>query len=184
MYNRSIGSCYKQKRQQHGHCPILRMSVNAASMIFHFPSWIIYVPIGCRHPFIWYWQPSLRKNTGACSLKHCKNEHQRSVNDLWFCKSENCRVIWSLLCITNVLAAFIGKRDCNTATAQFWEWASTERQQFVVCKYGNYTVIRWLICIHDVLATFIGKRVCDTVTAPFWELASTLCERVLASHLG
>jgi len=40
-------------------------------------------------------------------------------------------VIWSLLCITDVLAAIIGKWDSNTVTAPFWEWTSTERQHFV-----------------------------------------------------
>ena len=48
-----------------------------------------------------------------------QNERQRSVNDLWFCKYGNYTAIWSLLCITDVSAAFIGKRDSNMVTAPF-----------------------------------------------------------------
>jgi len=61
-----------------------------------------------------------------------QNERQRSVNDLWYCKYGNYTVIWSLLCITEVLAAVIGNRDSNTVTAPYREWASTEPQWFVV----------------------------------------------------
>jgi len=61
MHNQCIGRYYWQKRQQHGHHPILRMSGNGASIIFSFASWIIYVPIGYRHPFIAHWLPLLRK---------------------------------------------------------------------------------------------------------------------------
>jgi len=32
-----------------------------------------------------------------------------------------------LLCITNVLAAFIGESESETVTAPFWQWASTAR---------------------------------------------------------
>jgi len=34
MHNGRIGSIYWQKRQQHGHRPILSMSINGASTIF------------------------------------------------------------------------------------------------------------------------------------------------------
>jgi len=56
------------------------MSVNGASMILSFASLVIYFPIGCRHPFIKYWQPLLAKTTTTCSLPHPENKHQRSVN--------------------------------------------------------------------------------------------------------
>ena len=59
MHNRYIGSIYRPKRQQQGHCPILGMSVNGASTIFRFTSWVFYVPIGWRHPFFRHWQPLL-----------------------------------------------------------------------------------------------------------------------------
>jgi len=57
------------------------MSVNGASMIVSFASWVRYVPIGCRHPFIKYWQPLLAETTVTRSLRHPENERQRSVND-------------------------------------------------------------------------------------------------------
>jgi len=49
-----------------------------------------------------------------------------------FSQYGNYTVIWLLLCITDVLAAFIGKRDSDTVTTPFWECASTERQRFLV----------------------------------------------------
>ena len=47
------------------------------------------------------------------------NERQWSVNDLRSSKYGNPLVTWSLLCIMDVLAAFIDKRDSNTVTAPF-----------------------------------------------------------------
>jgi hypothetical protein len=67
-------------REQHGRRPILRMSGNAASRILSFASWLIYFPIGCRHPFFSHWQPLLGKTTPTCSLPHSENEHQWCVN--------------------------------------------------------------------------------------------------------
>jgi len=132
MLNRRIGSSYKQKRQQHGHHLILKMSVNRASTISSVASWVIYIPISCRLPFIRYWQPLLSETTATYSLPHPENDCQWSVNNLWFCKYGNQTMIWLLFRITDVLAAYIGKRDSNMATASFWECASTERQRFEV----------------------------------------------------
>jgi len=56
-------------------------------------------------------------------------------------------VIWSLLCITNVLAAFIGKYDTNIVKAAFWEWASTEHQWFWALNYGQF-MFRLVADIH------------------------------------
>jgi len=75
-----IGSLYWEKLQRHAPCRFLRMSVNGASTIFSFSSWVIYIPLGCRHPFVRYWQPLIGKPTVTCSLPHPENQHQRSVN--------------------------------------------------------------------------------------------------------
>jgi len=58
------------------------MSVNVGSTIFRFASLVIYVPIGCRHPFMRYWQPLLAKTTVTCSLPHPEKDRQQSVNRL------------------------------------------------------------------------------------------------------
>ena len=47
-------------------------------------------------------------------------------------------MIWSLLCITVVLADFIGWRDSNTVNAPFWEWVSIERQQCIASHLGQF----------------------------------------------
>jgi len=75
-------------------------------------------------------------------------ECQQSVNESLFCKSSNYTEIWSLLCITNVLAAFIIKRNINTVTALFWEWASTERQRFLASHLGSF-IFRLVAHIHS-----------------------------------
>jgi len=86
------------------------MSVNGASTIFSFASWLIYVPIGCIHPFIKYWQPLLAKTTAQCSLLHPENERQRSLNNF------NCRLCGNQVIalivafITELLTAIIGKK--------------------------------------------------------------------------
>jgi len=56
MHNRCIGSIYRQKREQHGHCPIQRMSVNRESMICGFVSTVITQWFGCcyAHPMYCY----------------------------------------------------------------------------------------------------------------------------------
>jgi len=48
-----------------------------------------------------------------------QNERQQSIKDLWVCKYSNYTVIWSPLCITDVLAASIGKSESNTVIAPF-----------------------------------------------------------------
>jgi len=75
MHNQQIGSCWREAGQQHDHCPIVRMSVNGASWIFSFQSWVIYVPIGCRHQLMRYWKLSGAKATATCSLPHSAYEH-------------------------------------------------------------------------------------------------------------
>jgi len=76
-----IDSVHSEKLKWHAPCHILRMSINGASTMFSFATWVIYVSIGCRHPFVRYWQPLLQKATATCSLPHPENEHQRSGND-------------------------------------------------------------------------------------------------------
>jgi len=49
------------------------------------------------------------------------DEHQQSIKHLWSGKYGDAIVIWSLLCITDILAAFIGRGDSNTVTTSFQE---------------------------------------------------------------
>jgi hypothetical protein len=52
-------------------------------------------------------------------------------------------VIWSLLCIPDSLAAFIGKRDSNIVSAPLWEWASTEGEWFLALHLVKFVI--WLV---------------------------------------
>jgi hypothetical protein len=59
-----------------------QQSINRVSMMISFASWVIYIPIDCRYPFIQYWQPLEGKTTRTCSLRHTDNERQQSVNNV------------------------------------------------------------------------------------------------------
>ena len=78
-----IDSLYWGKLKRHAPCHILRMSVNGVSTMFSWASWVIYVPIGCRHPLVRYSQPLLGKPTATCSLPHPENERQRCFNNFY-----------------------------------------------------------------------------------------------------
>lgn len=47
------------------------------------------------------------------------NASELSINDFRACKYDNLIAIWSLLGLTDILAAFIGNGDGNTVTAPF-----------------------------------------------------------------
>jgi len=114
----NIGILYWQKQQRHAPCGILKMSVNGASTIFSFASWVSYVPIGCRHPFMRYWQLLLAKTTATCSLRHPEYERQRSINSYRTCIFRNQGIAWIFACITVLLTALLCKntiyRSWNT----------------------------------------------------------------------
>jgi len=85
------------------------MSVNRESTMFGFASWVFYVPIGCRHPFMWYWQPLGAKTTATCSLLHHENKHQQSVPSFRFRICRNQGPAQIIAHKTELLTASIGK---------------------------------------------------------------------------
>jgi len=86
-----------------------------------------------------YWLASMAKDRPTHSLPHSGIERQRSINNVWSCKSGNSKAIWSFLSIIKVLAAFIGNKDSDTLHATTWKWASTDRQQFLGFHHGQST---------------------------------------------
>ena len=104
-----IGSLYWESLQRHAPCRIVRMSVNRLWKIFRIASWLIHVPIDCRHPFIKYWQPLQAKTTAKWSLLHPEKEHQRSVNSFSCCRFGNHAITVIFTFITESLTAIIGK---------------------------------------------------------------------------
>jgi len=103
-----IGSLYCEKLQWRAPGHITRMIVSGASTIVCFASWLIYVPIGCRHPFIKYWQPLLAKTAVTCSLPHPENEHQWSVNSFSCCQFGIQCIALIFTFIAESLTALIG----------------------------------------------------------------------------
>jgi len=106
-----IGCLYWEKLPQDARCRILRMSIDGAAMILSVASWVIYVPIGCRHPSINYWQPLLAKTTATCSLPHPETERQRSVNSVGCCIFGNQGIALIIAFILELLSTMIGKNS-------------------------------------------------------------------------
>jgi len=125
-----IGSLYWEKLQRHASGLSLRISVDGASTIVGFASWVIYVPIGWWHPFIRYWHPLVGTTTATCSLLHHENERQWSVNDFKLHILGNLFSNWLLTSMYEILTAFTGKNNSDMVSAASWKWESTERQQF------------------------------------------------------
>jgi hypothetical protein len=65
IHNRRIGSFHMRNCQQRSHWPILRMSLNEASMIFSSAFWVIDVPMGFRHLFMRYSKTLDEKTTAT-----------------------------------------------------------------------------------------------------------------------
>jgi len=89
------------------------MRVSGASMIISFASRVVYVPIGCRHPFIKYWQPLLAKSTATCSLLHPENMRQQSISNFQLPILSNLSSDWLQTSVHQILAAFTGKNTSD-----------------------------------------------------------------------
>jgi hypothetical protein len=79
MRNQHITSLYKQQRPQHSHCLILKMRVNVNTTTFCCATGALYVPIGCSHQFMRYWQPLGEETSATRSLPHPENERQLGI---------------------------------------------------------------------------------------------------------
>ena len=63
-------------------------------------------------------------------------EHQRSINDFWFCIVGNlsCELLHTV--INGVLAALIGKMVGSRGANPLWQWASTLHQRYFDMHFG------------------------------------------------
>jgi len=109
MHNWRIVSLIGQNRPQQGHRLIRRISINRASKIVTFASWVIDVPICWRQPSVRYWQAWLAKTTTTCSVPHPENKLQWNVNSYCSCIVGNEGIAWIFELITELLTAPIGK---------------------------------------------------------------------------
>ena len=131
-----IGSLYRPKQQRHAPGSILKMSVNWASTIFSFASWVSCVPIGCRHPLMRYWQPILATTTATCYLRHPEDECQRSINSFRTSIICNLGIVRNIACITVLLTALVGK---NTI---YWTWnTDTKLIDIAKCSTSKSTLL-------------------------------------------
>ena len=142
-----IGCLYWETLQQHACCHILRMGVNGVSTIFSLSSWVIYVLIGCRHPFIRYWLSLLGKTTATCSLPQPQDERQRSINNLLPRILGHLCSDWLRRTNNHIMAAFTGNNYSGMLPAACWEWAATEHQQFLASHLG-LSMFQLVVDIH------------------------------------
>jgi len=115
-------------------------------MIFSFASWVICVSIGCRHPFIKYWQPELAKTTATCSLPHPGNERQRSVNCFSCCIFGNQPIELIFMFRMELLTAQIGKNQIHqrqNTNSKLIDIASCEACQIISLVVGNVILISY-----------------------------------------
>jgi len=94
-----------------------------------------------------YWLPFEAKTIATSSLPHAENEHQWSINDIWFCILGNLPGDWLQTSINEIVASFSGKNNSYTLPATSWKWASMERQQFLVSHLG-YSRCWFVAIIH------------------------------------
>ena len=86
-----------------------------------------------------------------------QNECQQSVNDLSFCKYGNYTVIWSLLCITDILAPLLAKETATWSLPHSWY----ERQWNINdCSFASwiiYVLIGWRHLFIRYWLPWLGK---------------------------
>ena len=96
-----------QNNQRHTPYPILKMSINRASMIVGRDYWVIWGAMSCGQSYTKDWPPLLEIEKIKCSLPYLDNEHQWSIKNCWPCITVNHSVMWPLLFIYISLTVFV-----------------------------------------------------------------------------
>jgi len=91
--NQSIGRLQGQKYHRQHLYYLLKMSINGASTILVFASWIIKQLCDNIELYLKFWLHIWEKIAATISLRPPENEHQRSVNDFWFCIMDTQRAV-------------------------------------------------------------------------------------------
>jgi len=150
-------------RQQHGHCPILRMSVNGGSTLFNFESWVIQGLIGCRHPLMRYWRPLGAKTAATRSLPQPENERQRSVHDFWSCIFGNQGILRIFDDIQEILTALLAKSTIyqrKNTDSQIIDIANCQ-----TCK-NHLLAVEYTILISHCYQTAKSRALCKSIDGP------------------
>jgi len=134
------GSLYLEKLQRHAPYRIMQFSINGASTIVSFASWVIHVPIGCRHPFNRYSLPVLGNTTATCSLLHPENERQLIINNLQLWIVGNWFSDWLQASIYQILAAFTGNNTATCSLPHPENECQRSVNNFSCCIFGNQDI--------------------------------------------
>jgi len=157
-----IGNLYWEQLKRHVRCRILRKRVNGVWMIFSFASWVIYVLIGCRAPFIRYWQPLLGTTTARCSLPHLENEGQRSVNRVSTIFAFACSVIYVPIGSRHPFIRYwqplLGKTTVTCSLPHPENERHRSVNSFSCCIFRNQGIAHIFAFITDLLSVPIRKN--------------------------
>jgi len=136
-------------RQQDSVRPIVKMSVNGVATIFSYSSWVVYVPIGCRDPFMRYWQLSGANRTATRSLPHSENVRQRSINSFRSCTFGNQSIVPIFAHITELLTILIGNittYERNNTDSKLIDIANCKRFRHILLVVEHGILIQY--CQH------------------------------------
>jgi len=143
-----IGSLNLKQLQRHAPWHIMTMTVNGVTTICNFTSKVIYLQIGCRHPFIRYRQPLVETTAVTCSLPHHGNKHQPCVEEFQLPILGDLGTYWLWMSMYVILAALTGE---TTEPSSFLQ-PEIERQHSVnswgCCMFGNQGLV-WFLNIHN-----------------------------------
>jgi len=111
------------------------------------------------------------------------NQLQQSMNDCWCCMYDNWKVVCLPLCITDVLAVFIGTQGRDMATAHSENEYQRSVRDFRLFKSCNLSG-GWLqTSRNEVLFAFREKQIGDTLCAPSGKWSSMECHWFSILHL-
>jgi len=121
IFIRSTECLFRQNNTWRLHYPIMKLSVKGVSNIFGLVSHVIQndfvlVIYTRSNGSLYGWK---RKWQYHCPI--LKLSIQKASTIFWSWLWGNCTLIWSLLCIKDLLAAYICKRGCNIVTGPFWQ---------------------------------------------------------------
>jgi len=165
MHIQCIGSFSRKKKEQHADCPILGRSVNRASAMFRFPSWVILFLIGCSHPLMRYGQPLGAKSTATYFLPHPENERYYRINGFWFYIFGNQGIGQIFMHIPELLTALIGNN-----TIYHKNNTDSKLNNIANCKTCKNTLLvaESTILIRYYYQTAKTRVLCESIDGPTW----------------
>jgi len=107
------------------------------------------------------------------------SQKEWSINIYWSWQQTNWKVNWSLLSITNVLAASKANTPSNIVPTAVWKWAQLSVNEYWLCILGCPSVNLWKQFRYNVLPACSYRTIRDIFSAQYWNSTSTEHQRLL-----